>query len=115
MELRKLQELISQKDIELEWHRKTSAQPSQTFPAKAQQPCSNPSPTFNHLEHISETNYIKAMLTDLQDQQQKLSVIVNLLYNKTKAQDMSRHNYPSFNPYMGLYDTGQYFNKLQQV
>ena len=115
IELRKLQELISQKDIELEKHRGTSAQPSQTIPAKAQQPCSNPIPTVNQLEHMRETNYMKGMLTDLQNQQEKLFVIVNLLYNKTKAQDMSRPNYPSFNPYMGLYDTGQYFNKLQQV
>ena len=115
MELRKLQELISQKDIELEQHRKTSAQPSQTVPATTQQPCSNPIPTVNQLEHTRETNYMKAMLTDLQNQQQKLFVIVNLLYNKTKAQDMSRPNYPSFNPYMGPYDTGQYFNKLQMV
>ena len=115
IELRKLQEIISQKDIELEKHRGTSAQPSQTIPAKAQQPCSNPIPTVNQLEHMRETNYMKGMLTDLQNQQEKLFVIVNLLYNKTKAQDMSRLNYPSFNPYMGLYDTGQYFNKLQQV
>ena len=115
MELRKLQLIISQKDIELEQHRKTSAQPSQTVPATAQQPCSNPIPTVNQLEHMRETNYMKTMLTDLQNQQQKLFVIVNLLYNKTKAQDMSRPNYPSFNPYMGPYDTGQYFNKLKML
>ena len=115
IELSKLQLIINQKDIELEQHRKTSAQPSQTVPATAQQPCSNPTPTVNQLEHMRETNYMKAMLTDLQNQQQKLFVIVNLLYNKTKAQDMSRPNYPSFNPYMGPYDTGQYFNKLQMV
>ena len=75
MELRKLQELISQKDIELEQHRKTSAQPSQTIPAPAQQPC--PTPTFNHLEHFNETSGIKATLKDIQDQQQKISVVVN--------------------------------------
>ena len=115
MELRKLQLTISQKDIELEQHRKTSAQPSQTVPAEAQQPCSNPIPTVNQLEHMRETKYMETMLTDLQNQQQKLFVIVNLLYNKTRVQNMSRPNYPSFNPYMGPYDTGQYFNKIQMV
>ena len=111
IELRKLQEQIGKRDIELEQYRGTNAQPYQTIPATPQQP----SPTSNHLEHIKETNCTKAMLADLQDQQQKLSVIVKLLYNKTKAQDMSRLNYPVFNPYMGPYDTGQYFNKLQMV
>ena len=111
IELRKLQELISQKDIELGQHRGTSTQPYQTIPATPQQP----SPTSNHLEHMKETNCTKAMLADLQDQQQKLSVIVNHLYKKIKTQDMHWLNYPSFNPYMGLYDTGQYFNKLQMV
>ena len=115
IELSKLQLIINQKDIELEQHRKTSAQPSQTVPATAQQPCSNPTPTVNQLDHMRETNYMKVMLTDLQNQQQKLFVIVNLLYNKTKAQDKSKLHYPSFNPYMGPYDTGQYFNKLQMV
>ena len=115
VELRKLQELINQKDIELEQHRKPSAHPSQAVPAAAQQPCSNTTPTVNQLEHMKETNCTKAMLADLQDQQQKLSLIVKLLYNKTKAQEMSRFNYPVFNPYMGPYDTGQYFNKLQMV
>ena len=63
MELRELREQITQKDIELEQHRKTSAQPYQTIPATAQQPCLTP--TSNHLKHINETNYIKATLTDL--------------------------------------------------
>ena len=111
IELRKLQEQIGKRDIELEQYRGTNAQPYQTIPATPQQP----SPTSNHLEHIKETNCTKAMLADLQDQQQKLSVIVKLLYNKVMTQDMSWHNYSSFIPYMGPYDTGQYFNKLQQV
>ena len=113
IELRKLWEQIGRKDLELEQHRKTSSQSSQTIPATAQQSC--PTPTSNSLEHVNERNSIKATLTDLQDQQQKLSLIINHLYNKIKTQDMSLLNYPSFNPYMGLYDTGQCFNKLQQV
>ena len=113
MELRKLQEQISQKDLELAQHRQTSAQSSQSIPAPAQQPC--PTPTFNHLEHINETSGIKATLKDIQDQQQKISVVVNYLCNKIMTQDMHWHNQSSFNPYLGPYDTGQYFNKVQQV
>ena len=111
IELRNLHEQISQKDMELEQQRKPSSQPYQTIPATAQQP----SLTSNHSENINETNCIKATLADLQAQQQKLSVIVNHMYNKIKTQEMSLLNYSSFNPYMGLWDTGQNFNKLQQV
>ena len=112
MELRKLQEQIKQKDLELERHRQTSAQSSQSIPAAAQQPC----PTlYNRSEYINETNGINATLKDLQDQQQKLSVVVNYICNKIRTQDMYWHNQTSFNPYLGPYDTGQYFNKVQQV
>ena len=111
IKLRELQKQIGQRDIELEQHRGTSAQPYQTVPVVAQRP----SQTSNHLDHINETNGIKATLADLQAQQQKLSVIVNHMYNKIKTQEMSLLNYSSFNPYMGLWDTGQNFNKLQQV
>ena len=51
MELRRLQEQISQKDIELEQHRKRSAQPSQTAPAAAQQHC--PASASNSLGHFN--------------------------------------------------------------
>ena len=109
MELRKLQEQIGQKDIELEQQRKSSSQPYKTIPTTPKQP----SPTSNYLEHIKETNCIKVTLADLQDQQQKLSVVVNHLFNKIKTQDYPWVNYSSFNPYLGLFDTGQYsFNKL---
>ena len=112
MELRKLQEQIKQKDLELERHRQTSAQSPQSIPAAAQQPC----PTlYNRSEYINETNGINATLKDLQDQQQKLSVVVNYICNKIRTQDMYWHNQSSFNPYLGPYDTGQYFNKVQQV
>ena len=114
MELKKLKELISQKDTELEHHRKTSVQSSQTIPATAQQPRSNSTPTFNHLEHINESNK-EATLKDLQNQQQKLSVVVNYLCNIIRTQDMHWQNQLSFNPYLGPYDTGQYFDKLQQM
>ena len=112
-ELRKLQQQICQKDFELEQHKKTSAQPSQTIPATAQQP--SPATTSNNSGVFHETNSIKATLIDLQDQQQKISMVVNYLYNKIKTQDMYWLNHSSFNPYLGPYDTGQYFNKLQQV
>ena len=114
VELKKLKELISQKDTELEQHRKISVQPSQSIPAKAQKPCSNPTPTSSHLEHINEPN-IKAAFKNLQDQQQKISVAVNYLCNIIKTQDMLWQNQLSFNPYLGPYDTGQYFDKLQQM
>ena len=113
MELRELREQVDQKDSELEQHRRKSAQPSQTVPPAAQQ--FYPASASNNQGHINETNCIKATLIDLHDQQEKLSVIVNHLYNKIKTQDMSLNNYSCFNPYMGLWDTGQYFNKLQQV
>ena len=108
VELKKLKELISQKDTELEQHRKISVQTSQSIPAKAQKPCSNPTPTSSHLEHINEPN-IKAAFKNLQDQQQKISVAVNYLCNIIKTQDMLWQNQLSFNPYLGPYDTGQYF------
>ena len=113
VELRKLWEQIGQKDFELEQHRKASAQSSQSVPATTQQSC--PAPASNNLGHIHEINCIKPTLENLQDQQQKLFLIVNQLFNRIMTQDTSWYNYPSFNPYMGPYDTGQYFNKLQQV
>ena len=112
-ELRGLQQEMCQKDFELEQHKKTSAQPSQTIPATAQQP--NLVITFNNSGDFLETSHIKATLTDIQNQQQKISMVVNHLYNKIKTQDMYWINHSSFNPYLGPYDTGQYFNKLQQV
>ena len=112
-ELRRLQQQMCQKDFELEQHKKTSAQPSQTIPATAQQP--NLVITFNNSGDSLETSHIKATLIDIQNQQQKLSMVVNHLYNKIKTQDMYWINHSSFNPYLGPYDTGQYFNKLQQV
>ena len=110
MELKRLWEQITQKDIELEQHRERKAQPTQIAPAAAQQPC--PASASNNLGHFNESNCIRPTLVDLQDQQQKLCVMVNQLYNKVMTQNMSLLNYSGFNPYMGLYDTGQYFNKL---
>ena len=114
MELRKLQEQIKQKDLELERHRQTSAQSSQSIPAAAQQPYL--ASTFNNSEHINDNEpNINVTLKELQDQQQKLSVVVNYICNKIRTQDMYWHNQSSFNPYFAPYDTGQYFNKVQQV
>ena len=111
-ELRRLWEQIGKKDSQLEQFWKTSAQLPQSFPAAAQQPC--PTSPSNNLEQANETNNMKT-LVNLQDQQQKLTVIVSHLYKKIKTLDMSWLNYPSFNPIMGPYDTGQCFNKLYQV
>ena len=111
-ELRRLWEQIGKKDFELEQFRKKSAQLPQSFPAAVQQPC--PTSPSNNLEQANETNSIKTLI-NLQDQQQKLTMIVSHLYNKVKTLDMSWLNYPSFNPIMGPYDTGQCFNKLYQV
>ena len=112
-ELRKFCELIGQKDFELDQYRKASAQSSQPAPATTQQPY--PPSVSNNSGYIKETTCIKPTLENLQDQQQKLFLIVNQLFNRIMTQDTSWYNYPSFNPYMGPYDTGQYFNKLQQV
>ena len=112
-ELRKLCELIGQKDFELDQYRKASAQSSQPAPATTQQPY--PPSVSNNSGYIKETTCIKPTLENLQDQQQKLFLIVNQLFNRIMTQDTSWYNYSSFIPYMGPYDTGQYFNKLQQV
>merc|ERR1712105_182227 len=101
-ELRRLQQQICQKDFELEQHKKTGAQPSQTIPATAQQP--SPVITSNNSGVFHEINSIKATLIDIQDQQQKISMVVNYLYNKIKTQDMYWPNHSSFNPYLGPYD-----------
>ena len=111
-ELRRLWEQIGKKDFQLEQYKKTSALPSQSFSATEQQPCPT-SPSIS-LEQTNVTNNIKT-LVNLQDQQQKLTLIVSHLYKKIKTLDMSWLNYSSFNPIMGPYDTGQCFNKLYQV
>ena len=128
MELRKLKEQIEQKDGELEHHRKKSAQPSQNGPVSIQQHC--PAATQQHCpvsiqqhypavsqqhcpasvsNNLGHCNCIKPNLIGLQDQQQKLCMIVNHLYDKVMAHNMSWFYYPNFNPKEGLYDTGQNF------
>ena len=96
-------------------------QPNKVYEAfvlnKSEQPCS-PQVSSNHSDY-SELNHIKSTLKDLQTQQQKIAMIVSHLYygNRTQAPDTSnifKDYYSSFNfnPYMGLLDTGQHFNKL---
>ena len=147
MELIKLQEEISQKDIELEKHRKRGVQLSQATPAAVQQqysaqiqqhcptsiqqhaPASTqqhcsaqiqqqcpvstqlhcPASVSNNLGHYNIPNLIKPTLMDLQDQQQKICIMVNQLYDKVMTPNMSWLSYSSCNPNVGLYDTGQYF------
>ena len=97
-ELRKLQQQICQKDFELEQHKKTSAQPSQTIPATAQQP--NPVITSNNSGDFLETSHIKATLIDIQNQQQKISMVVNHLYNKIKTRYVLAKSF-KFQPIFG--------------
>ena len=90
----------------------------ETFmPNKLQQPCS-PQVASSQSDY-SELNHIKSTLENLQTQQQKIAMIVSHLYYENRIQVPDTTNsfkdyYPSFNfnPYMGLLDTGQYFNKL---
>ena len=110
----KLQAEVQQYHLQLEQYKhQLNAQSSKVL----QQPCS-PQVTSNILNY-SELNNLKATLQDLQVQQQKISMIVSHLYYSNKRQALDTTNtfkdYPSFNPYMGPLDTGQYFNKLQMV
>ena len=110
----KLQAEVQQYHLQLEQYRhQLNAQSSKVL----QQPCS-PQVTSNILNY-SELNNLKATLQDLQVQQQKISMIVSHLYYNNRRQALDTTNtfkdYPSFNPYMGPLDTGQYFNKLQMV
>ena len=108
--MEELQNEIRQKDLELKQHKEIlNAQPP--FPKLAS----------NKLENTSELQIIKTSLEDLQAQQQQIAMIVNNLFyeNRIKTLDTTNYlnSYPSFNfnPYMALWDTGQNFNKLQQV
>ena len=64
-------------------------------------------------------NLIKENLLSLRVQQVKTSMIVNQLWNSINMQDQDNMNYPSdpqsssYNPYMGLIDTGQNFSKVR--
>ena len=106
--MEELQAEISQKDLELKQHREIlNTQPSSSTLAASSS------------EHTGELKQMKASLEDLQVQQQKISLIISHLYygNRIKTSDTTgyHNSYPSFsfNPYMGLWDTGQNCNKLQ--
>ena len=108
--MEELQAEISQKDLELKQYSKI---------LNAQSPFPKLAP--NKLENTGELQQMKASLEDLQAQQQQIAMIVNHLFyeNRIKTLDTTNYlnSYPSFsfNPYMGLWDTGQNCNKLQQV
>ena len=108
--MEELQAEISQKDFELKKQSKT---------LNAQPPFPNLAPS--KLENTSELQLIKSSLEDLQAQQQQIAMIVNYLFNENRIKTPDTTNYlnsyPSFNfnPYIGLWDTGQNSNKLQQV
>merc|ERR1712179_335328 len=114
MELKSLQEQLLQKDDELEHHRRKSAQPSpnapgliqQHIPAATQQNYYYPALKFKNSEIC---NCINPTLINLQDQQQKLCVIINNLYNRIMTHNASWMYYPNFNPKEEPYDTGQKF------
>ena len=106
--MEELQAEISQKDLELKQHREIlNNQPSSSTLAASSS------------EHTGELKQMKVSLEDLQVQQQKISLIISHLYygNRIKTSDTTgyHNSYPSFNfnPYMGLWDTGQNCNKLQ--
>ena len=112
--MEELQTEISQKDLELKQYSKI---------LNAQPPLLTPFPKLatNKLENTGELKQIKASLEDLQAQQQQIAMIVNHLYYENRIKTLDTTNYLnsfpsfSFNPYMGLWDTGQNCNKLQQV
>merc|ERR1712179_291555 len=78
----------------------------QHCPAATQQHC--PASASNNLGHYNTPNLIKPTLMDLHDQQQKICIMVNQLYDRIMAPNMSWLSYSSYNPNMGPYDTGQY-------
>merc|ERR1712179_624167 len=80
------------------------AQIQQHCPVSIQQHC--PTSASNNLGHYNTPNLIKPTLMDLHDQQQKIYIMVNQLYDRIMAPNMSWLNYSSYNPNMGLYDTG---------
>ena len=111
----KLQAEIKQKDLELKQHNKT---------LNDQLPC--PKLASNKLENTSELQQIKSSLKDLQAQQQQTAMMVNNLYYEDKMKTTDTTNYRtmnylnsctsfSYSPYVGLWDTGQNWYKLQQV
>ena len=108
--MEKLQAEVKQKDLKLKQHSKT---------LNDQLPC--PKLASNKLENTSELQLIKSSLEDLQAQQQQITMIVNHLFNENRIKTPDTTNYLnsypsfSFNPYIGLWDTGQNCNKLQQV
>ena len=133
----KHQEEVGQKELQLEQYKISIAQPSKVMPVirsrdatcvdelqnkeyeafmpnTLHRPCST-QVASNHSEHISELNYMKTLLKDLQADQQKIAKIVSHLYygNRIYTQDTTNSikNNPSFsiNPYMGILDTGQNF------
>ena len=88
-------------------------------PSAPTSPCITQAMAFNNFENSSDLNFIKESLLNLQVQQEKTSMIVNQLWNSINMQDQDNRNYPSdppsssYNPYMGLLDTGQNFSKVR--
>ena len=86
-------------------------------PSTPNSPCLTQAMAFNNFENSSDLNLIKESLLNLQVQQEKTSMIVNQLWNSINMQDQDNMNYPSdppsssYNPYMGLLDTGQNLTK----
>ena len=80
-------------------------------------PCLTQPVACSNLE-CSDLRSVKESLLSLQAQQEKTSMIVTQLCNSIKIQTHDNINYlnePSFsyNPYMGLLDTGQNYTKLR--
>merc|ERR1712179_649324 len=129
VELKSLQEQLLQKDDELEHHRRKRTQPSPNAPGLIQQHIpaalsNNPISVQQHNPAATQQNYyypalkcknseicncINPILISLQDQQQKLCVIINNLYDGMMTHNASGRYYPNFNPKEEPYDTGQKF------
>ena len=88
-------------------------------PSTPNSPCLTQAMAFNNFENSSDLNLIKESILSLQVQQEKTSMIVNQLWNSINMQNQDNMNCPSdppsssYNPYMGLLDTGQNFTKLR--
>ena len=86
-------------------------------PLTSNWPCLTQPVACNNLE-CSDLRSLKESFLSLQAQQEKTSMIVSQLCNSIKIQTHDNINYlnePSFsyNPYMGLLDTGQNYTKLR--
>ena len=136
--VKKLQEEVGEKALQLEQYKTLNAQSSEVTPGTRSRVSTSvdklqnkesgafmPNALHHHCPmqvapNNSELNHIKATLEDLQADQQKIAMIVSHLYHSNRIQPQDTTNgiktYPSFsfNPYMGNLDTGQNFHNYNR-